>query len=33
MPYDREPCQPMPPSWQDCRPENDLAWFILDAVA
>jgi len=23
----------MPSSWQDWRPEDDLAWFILDAVA
>ncbi len=23
----------MPPSWQDWLPEDDLAWFILDAVA
>jgi hypothetical protein len=23
----------MPPSWSDWWPENNLAWFILDAVA
>jgi hypothetical protein len=23
----------MPPSWQDWRTKDDLAWFILDAEA
>lgn len=33
MPCDREPRSLMLSSWQDWRPEDDLAWFILEAVA